>query len=80
VNDALEKMSAIIRELFDEYDGRVTRELSAGDVPQWDSLANVRFVLLVEKTFGVRFSAREVGNLKNIGGLLDIIAKRALKL
>ena len=76
----LEKMAAIVRDLFDEYDGPVTRQLSARDVPQWDSLANVQFVVLVEQAFGIRFLSREVGQFKNLGELLNVMAsKRAAK-
>jgi acyl carrier protein len=78
VQDDMETMTAIVRDLFDEYDGPVTRALSARDVSQWDSLINVQFVVLVERAFGIRFSTREVGQFKNIGELLDIVsAKRS---
>jgi acyl carrier protein len=78
VKDDLETMTEIVRDLFDEYDGPVTRTLSARDVDQWDSLINVQFVVLVEQAFGIRFSTREVGQFKNIGELLDIVsAKRS---
>jgi acyl carrier protein len=80
VQDDLKKMAAIIRDLFDEYEGPITRDLSARDVAQWDSLANVQFVVLVEQAFGIRFNTREVGQFKNIGELLDMAAtKRAAK-
>jgi acyl carrier protein len=78
VHDDLEKMTEIVRDLFDEYDGPVSRELSARDVEQWDSLMNVQFAVLVEQAFGIRFSTREVSQFKNIGELLDILeTKRA---
>ena len=78
MQDDLKKMTAIIRDLFDEYEGPITRDLSARDVAQWDSLANVQFVVLVEQAFGIRFNTREVGRFKNIGELLDMAAtKRA---
>jgi acyl carrier protein len=80
VPDDLEKITAIVRDLFDEFDGPVTRDLSARDVSQWDSLANVQFVVLVEQAFGIRFLAREVGKFKDIGELLDMAAlKRGVK-
>lgn len=69
----LEKMAEIVRDLFDEYKGPVTRTLSARDVAQWDSLANVQFVVLIEQSFGIRFSTAEVGRFKNVGELLDIV-------
>ena len=69
----LERMAEIVRDLFDEYEGPVARSLSARDVAQWDSLANVQFVVLVEQSFGVRFSTAEVGRFKDVGELLDIV-------
>lgn len=78
MEDDLEKMTEIIRDLFDEYAGPVTCALSAGDVEQWDSLANVQLVVLMEQSFGIRFSTNEVGEFKTLGELLDIVkAKRA---
>jgi len=74
VPDDMEKITAIVRDLFDEYDGPVTRDLSARDVAQWDSLANVQFVVLVERALGIRFLTREVAQFKNIGQLLDMAA------
>lgn len=72
----LEKIAAIIRGVFDQYDGPVTRDLSADDIAQWDSLTHVQFVVLVEQAFGIRFNAREVAQFRNIGELLDGIVRR----
>jgi len=78
VDDDLEKMTEIVRDLFDEYDGPVTRKLCAHDVEQWDSLMNVQLIVLIEQAFGIRFSTRDVGQFKNLGELLDAVqAKRA---
>jgi acyl carrier protein len=74
MQDDLEKIAAIIRDLFDEYEGPVTRDLSAGGIAQWDSLTHVQFVVLVEQALRVRFHAREVAQFKNIGELLDMAA------
>jgi acyl carrier protein len=79
VQDDLDAMTEIVRDLFDEYEGPVTRDLSARDVAQWDSLINVQFVVLVERAYGIRFSAREVGRFKNIGELLDIVSEKRSK-
>jgi acyl carrier protein len=80
VEDDLQKLTAIVRDLFDEYGGPVTRALSARDVEQWDSLANVQFVVLIEQAFGIRFSSAEVGQFNSIGEVLDIVkAKRVAK-
>ena len=67
----------IIRDLFDEYDGPVTAELTAEDVEQWDSLANVQLIVMVEKAFKVRLAASEIGSLKNLGALAQLVASKA---
>ncbi len=76
MSDTLRKMTDIIRDLFDEYVGPVTRSLSAKDVDQWDSLANVQLVVMIEQTFGVRFKADEIGRFQNLGDLLDSVEKK----
>jgi len=52
-------------------------ELSAEDVEEWDSLTHLRLMLTVEKVFKVKFSAAEVGRLKNVGELAQLIQTRA---
>ena len=51
--------------------------MTAKDVEGWDSLSNIRLIMSVEKQFGVKFSASEVGKLKNVGELADLIAAKA---
>jgi acyl carrier protein len=78
LSDDLQTAAEIVRDLFDEYKGPVTRELCARDVEQWDSLMTVQLAVLFEQAFGVRFSTREVGQFKNLGELLDAVhIKRA---
>ena len=75
-----EIITKIVRDLFDEYHGPVTSALSARDVPQWNSLLNIQFLVLIEQAFDIRFSSREVGQLKNVGDLMAVIkSQRALK-
>ena len=80
MSDTLAKVTPLIRDLFDEYEGPVTRDLTAMKVSQWDSLGHVQLMVLVEQTFGVRFSADQIGKFRNLGDLVDAIdAKRAVK-
>ena len=71
--DSLETVTGLIRDLFDEYEGPVTRGLSARKVPQWDSLGHVQLMVLIEQTFGIRFSADQVGKFRDVGDLIDAI-------
>lgn len=76
MSGVFETLTEIVRDLFDEYEGPVTRELSAKDVPQWDSLAHVQLIALVEQRCGVRFSASEIHGLANLGDLWDAVQRK----
>ncbi len=71
----LSQVADVIRGLFDEYDGPITMETTARDVPQWDSLSHVRLMVLIEQELGVRFSTTEVQGFKNLGSLIDAVVK-----
>ena len=71
-----EKLTAIFHNVFDDDEIVLTPQLTASDVDGWDSLRHVRLVVSVEKGFGVRFAASEVGRLKNVGDLADLIAAK----
>ena len=54
----------------------LTPEISAKDVPEWDSLTHISLIVAVEKSFGVRFRVGEVENAQNIGEFAELILKR----
>tara|TARA_A100001391_G_scaffold48774_4_gene29044 strand:- start:34688 stop:34933 length:246 start_codon:yes stop_codon:yes gene_type:complete len=72
----LAKVSEVIRDLFDEYDGPITMETTADDVPQWDSLSHVRLMVMIEMELGVHFSTSEMQSFKNLGDLVNAAAKQ----
>jgi acyl carrier protein len=71
-----EKLAMIFRDVFDEDDLSLTPATTADDVDGWDSLTHIRLVLAVSKAFGVKFSASEIGNLKNVGEFASLIEKK----
>jgi acyl carrier protein len=73
----LARLCEVFQEVFDDDDLVVTRDTSAREVGEWDSLMHINLVLNVEKEFSVRFSSSEVAVLQNVGQLVDLIdAKR----
>jgi acyl carrier protein len=71
------KLTDIFHDVFDDDSIVVTPELTADDVDEWDSLSHIRLVLAVEKKFGLKFSAAEVGRLKNVGEFVSLIQSKA---
>jgi len=62
--------------VFDDESIVVTPQLTADDVDEWDSLSHIRLVLAIEKKFGLKFSAAEVGRLKNVGEFVALIRSK----
>lgn len=54
----------------------LTPETTAADVPGWDSLAHIQFLMELESVFGVRFKSSEVSSFANVGQLADRIAQK----
>ncbi|MDR1478243.1 MAG: acyl carrier protein [Planctomycetaceae bacterium] len=69
-----------IQEIFSDtfdIDGKtVTRETSAKDVKDWDSVAHVILITSIEKKFAIRFTGREIANFKTVGDLIDALEKK----
>ena len=67
------KLTAVFHDVFDDDELTLGPQMTASDVDGWDSLAHVRLILSVEKAFQVKFSASEIGRLKNVGELAQLI-------
>jgi acyl carrier protein len=68
------KLTEVFHEVFGDDSIVLRPDLTAEDVDDWDSLSHIRLVLRVEKVFNVKFSASEIGKLKNVEDLVDLIS------
>lgn len=70
--------STILKELkLDEFE--ITEEMTADQVPGWDSLSHLNVILAVEQDFNIRFNSYELLKLKNIGELQSLINSKTVK-
>jgi acyl carrier protein len=51
----------------------VREDLTAAEVEGWDSMAHVRLLVTIERKFGIKFSACEIGRLQSVGDLMKLI-------
>jgi acyl carrier protein len=75
-DDVYAQLTGIFHDVFDDESIVVTPQLTADDVDEWDSLSHIRLVLAIEKKFGLKFSAAEVGRLKNVGEFVALIRSK----
>ena len=72
----IEQLTPIFRDVFDDEDLVIKQNTTAQDVDGWDSLANIRLLISIEKKLELRFSASEISSLKNIEELVQLILKK----
>jgi acyl carrier protein len=71
------RLTEVMRDLFEIEDLEYSDSLKADDVEGWDSLSHIRFLIAVEREFGLRFTSGEIDGFKNVGEMLDVIVRRA---
>ena len=78
-NEILSICNKIFIEQLDNEDIVLTRETTAKDIKEWDSLTNIQLIVAIEKYFKFRFTALEIQALKNVGDLCDAIERKTSK-
>ncbi len=71
-----DELTEILRDVFDNPDVVATPELSAKDVPEWDSFNHINVVLAAEMRFGVKFRTSEIEGLRNVGDFVTLIERK----
>lgn len=77
--DTLAILNGVFRQVFDDDSLVVTRDTTANDIEEWDSLTHMNLVMAVEQRFKIRVALGELQSLKNVGGMVDLVDKKARK-
>ncbi len=68
----LDELNVIFQQVFCDDSLIITRETTANDIDDWDSLTHMTLIVSIEGQLGVRFALGELMPLKNVGDLLDL--------
>ena len=80
MDNILEELQSIFRDVLDQPDLVLTRSSNASNVDDWDSLAHINLVTSIEKRYKIKFALGELQDLKDVGDMVDLInAKLAAK-
>lgn len=74
--EIIEILTEVFREVFDTPSLTLRDDMTAADVENWDSLNHIDMIVSIERRLKIRFTTREVGALKNVGNLLDLIEEK----
>lgn len=70
------ELEGTFRRFFHNPEIRLERSTTAFDIDGWDSLANINLILTIESDFKIKIHASEVIRFRNVGDLIDLIAKK----
>jgi acyl carrier protein len=76
--ETLGTLSQILGDLLGNDAIVLKPETRRDDVPDWDSLMYMNFIVMVEMRFGIKFRVAEIESFKDVGAVVAAIrAKRA---
>jgi acyl carrier protein len=76
MNEILDRLQPIFREVLENSDLVITTSSSAKNVEGWDSLAHINLVSVIEQEFKIRFALGELETLNNVGDMIELMQKK----
>ena len=73
--EIIERLTPLVRRVFEKPDLELIDTLSAETLDTWTSLAFMQLLEAIEQDFGFRFKMMELLSLKTMGNIIDAIAK-----
>lgn len=73
--EVFEKVTEIVRDVFENDSIVINDATTAADVEGWDSLTHLNLINEIEMEFDIRFMLSEVQGSKNVGELVTALMK-----
>jgi len=74
--DIYSALTEIFREVFVDDDLVLRPDLTAHDVPGWDSYKQIDILFATEERFSLKFTSAEINSLKCVGDLASLVASK----
>jgi acyl carrier protein len=68
-----EKLNNIFVTVFDNPSLKIFPETTADDIEEWDSFSHINLIMMIEMTFSVEFSQKEVMRFRNVADMASCI-------
>ena len=70
------QLTEIFHDTFDDDTIVLSPELTAADVPEWDSFNHINLIVAVEQRFKIKFQTAELEQLHTTGHLAELIQSK----
>jgi acyl carrier protein len=78
-NDIKYEIAQILKDVLDNDSIEVTRESTAADYPDWDSLSHIDFIVAIEGQFRIKFNLEEIKSFQTLGDMIDLVQRKSSK-
>ena len=75
-NEVTKRLNKIFNDIFIDSEFVFSRNLSASDIDEWDSLTHINLIVAIEKEFGISFTLEELEKQNNVGDTIDMIVNK----
>ncbi len=72
-----QRLEDLFQTVFNDDSLTLRDDMTATEVPGWDSVAHINLMFSIEQTFGVQFQGNELAEFANIGELKAYLARKA---
>jgi acyl carrier protein len=70
------RIGTIFHDVFDDSTIVIRPTMTADEVDGWDSLANIRLIVAIEREFDLKFTSVEISQLENVGQLVALVQSK----
>ncbi len=75
-NEVTKRLNKIFNKIFIDSEFVFSRDLTASDIDEWDSLTHINLIVAIEKEFGISFTLEELEQQNNVGDTIDMIINK----
>ena len=76
MDEILDRLQPILRDVLENNALIITAASSAKNVEGWDSLAHINLVSVIEQEFHIRFALGELERLNNVGDMIELMRSK----
>lgn len=72
-----DRLEEVFQTVFADDTLTLRDDMTAQDIPQWDSVNHINLMFSIEQAFGVQFAGNELAEFENIGALKQYLDERS---
>ena len=75
--EILFELEEIFKDVLDLDEIELNEDATADDIDEWDSLSHIQLIVAIQNRFNIKFTAREVKELADIGEMVSCIKSKS---